>query len=396
MARAETYTLLPLDRFARIAGIHPLHFNQVELHDIAPAETCDMPLLQYSWQNADRVGREEIAQAISSAEQFLADLLGFYPVSNWIADEIQQLPKGVQAELFAANLFSPNGLRSPIRLDKCYLQVGGKQAKTAIGLAQAIVYSDTDADTYNETATIVIATTVTESEEIRVYYPGHSGEDAWEIRPIEVSIAAGIATITFRRELCVLETHLESFTTRAVDGLIDANFLDTTDVYRVYNDVSQQVQFIWETPDAVGFSVQTGAMLVKDGRLGFITVQPASWSTTDEEYTYECFDLGRRPNRIIVNYRSGWMYKSSYIKMEPIWERAITYLALASLDRPLCGCKTLEAFTQYWKESLAQRVSTQGRSTSFQLSKRVLDNPFGTTRAAMYAYDLVRKHQIIR
>ena len=72
MARAETITKLPLDRWAALMGINPTHFNGVYVPSAEPT-VCEQPWLAFAWQAANRVGREEVAEAIASAE---ADLEG--------------------------------------------------------------------------------------------------------------------------------------------------------------------------------------------------------------------------------------------------------------------------------------------------------------------------------
>src|SRR5688500_4005416 len=108
MAVAKTRTLLPLDTFARIAGINPIHFNQVQIEEVAPddnSETgCGDTILQYSWQLADKVGREEIAQAIADAESQLADNLGYLLCPDWIVDEAVAFPQIYRPELIRGTI----------------------------------------------------------------------------------------------------------------------------------------------------------------------------------------------------------------------------------------------------------------------------------------------------
>jgi hypothetical protein len=104
---------------------------------------------------------------------------------------------------------------------------------------------------FNETAEIIFATTVTTPDELHVYYPGKSGRDEWEIRPLtSITIAGGNAIIRFPKYLIPLENLIErpndpNLATIGVDGDIDANFL-TVDVYRVYGDPATQATFYYE------------------------------------------------------------------------------------------------------------------------------------------------------
>src|SRR5690349_8268967 len=111
MARASTPTLLSLDRFFAISGLHPMHSNQVYHKTVAPTEQpCNQVLLQHNWQMDDGVSREEIAQAIAATEEDLENFLGYPPApkfydhtvkaerafraGHWPAWDLFNLPKG--------------------------------------------------------------------------------------------------------------------------------------------------------------------------------------------------------------------------------------------------------------------------------------------------------------
>ena len=94
---------------------------------------------------------------------------------------------------------------------------------------------------YNDTGTVVFAgiPSGVSACEIALYYPGHDGEEVWRIRPISVSLVAGTATITFRRELAVAENLLESFdlpNLRPVDGTDDGSLLVAVQLYPRWHD----------------------------------------------------------------------------------------------------------------------------------------------------------------
>ena len=78
MARADTYTLIPLDTFAYIAQIHPGHFNTLAGGDIFPVTgSCSDVWWQYGWQAHDRVSRDDLAQAMRDVEKEVASVLGY-------------------------------------------------------------------------------------------------------------------------------------------------------------------------------------------------------------------------------------------------------------------------------------------------------------------------------
>lgn len=396
MAIASTRTLLPLDRFARIAGIHPLHFNQVTVQDLASANFCGVPILQYSWQDADRTGREEIAEIIAATETRLMEYLGFSLKPDYFSNVPADYPQPSNPELIGTSLYDLRGFVRPMWIGQGYPISGGQEAKTFIANRQ-VVYTDVDGDGYFETATITATgyDAATVESEIAIYYTGNSGDDAFEIRPISVILNAGTATIMCRREQLVLPALLFGLTTEAVDGLDDTLFVADVDVYRHWLDpIAQQVEFRWQqapcATDVATYSVQTGAMMVIEPRLGWATVQAAHWDATTLAYTSDLFSVCRNPDAVRLWYKAGYPLDPRSGQMASVWERCVTYLSLANLYRPLCQCASLETFTKYWAEDLSVNTTEQTR----QVSRRFLDNPLGTTRAARFVWDAIMRYRI--
>lgn len=382
MARSSIQTIIPLDRFARVLGINPLHFNQVA-SAASPSTLCSMPITQYAWQDSDRVGREEIAFGLREAENEIGSLLGFDVDARWNADEKAH----VGTQYGSRSSFNARGYLTSVQTQKGYVITGGQEARSLIQAARPVVYSDADGDGYKETATITATTTVTDEDEIAIYYPSKSGANIWEIRPlVSVSIAAGVATIVARREQFVLESLQEAFTAESVNGDDDANFLATVDVYRHYNDPSVQVQFQWETAgcvDETGFPIQTGFFNIRDHRNGIIIPRSGDWVSADTDFAVTEWVECRPPDHIRLWYKAGWTG-------DPLWERIVCQYALSLIDRPICGCDSLNHVGQYWREDLAEIV---GGGSRFQLRQRQLDNPLGTSRAAIEAWKLIERYR---
>lgn len=411
MARAETRTLLALDEFARILGIHPLHFNQV-VYSIESDDrglVCEEPLLQYSWMRADKTGREELAEVIATAEQHIAQWLGFLPAPAWQVVDATY-PRPANPTLFNGSAVDLRGYNQAVEARLGYVISGGREGKSLIAGAAAVVYSDADNDGYEETATITVATTVTDTDEIAVFYPGESGDNAWEVRPLRtVSIAGGVAVITVWRHQLLMPDLQRGFgeaASRAADATNVAAFLGAVDVYRRYNEPSIQAEFSW-SPTAspcsclvagscasCTWSMQYGCVVTRDARLGVVAAIPANWNAGTQEFDASTFVMFRAPDRIKLYLRSG--YRSGTINrplsnMDEGLARAITYYAASMLDRPLCGCKPLEAQVAYWRTDLAALKTTQVGSTSFRVNDRILNNPLGTTKGAVNAWQIISK-----
>lgn len=405
MARASTPTKLPLDTFARIFGMHPLHFNQVVIPDIGAP--CDVIMFQHTWQTADAVSREEIAIAIAEAESRMEQYLHFRLAPTWEKDEWRGLGRPFQSEYVNYSRRDVRGFHQSVTGDWGYLIAGGTEAKTLIEADATIVFTDKDGDGYFETATVTVPTSVTDVNEIAIYYPGKDADDTWEIRPTQVSILAGVATITFRREMVVLEDLLEAMDTQdsQVDGLDDAQFLETVDVYRHWNDPSLQAQLLWE-PIALGcgfcgasgcdncaYAFTYGCLLGRgDPRQSIMSFQPATWNADTFSFDWGEWAIRRQADIVRLNYYGGFQNKRlKYDKrMDPQWERAVAYMAMCLLERPPCTC-ALGSWNRWRSDLLLARGSEDGIAIFQPLSSRStlsnpLDNPFGTRRGELYAW----------
>jgi hypothetical protein len=401
MARSDTVTLLPLDRVAAIIQIDPLHFNGVVSARRPLRNACDDVWLQHDYQFVGRCSRESLAFALHQCEDMVAAHTGYPLLPTWIAEEDQSVETLGIVELYGSGSTNARGHAKSITANKGYIRALGRRAVSSISVGAAVVYSDLDGDGYKETATASSPTTLTDPEEISVFYPGESGDDRWEIRPATITIVAGTATAVFKREQAVLPELLEKMTDLTdapptIDGDDDTNFLTTVDLYRVYNDPSQQVVFYSEGScascggtgcDSCGFDVETGCLGIRDPRLGVLSYKRADWDVATQAYVAAAFTQGREPDRMLIWYKAGW--KDTRLKypnrqMDPTWERLLVYYALSKLDTDAPGCDNTRRIIRHYQEDLAKSQSTgAGVGSSTQISQSDLDNPLGTRRGAV-------------
>lgn len=410
MARAETLTKLSLDRWAAIIGISPLSFNGVYFG--RTPTVCEQPWMQFAFQAADRVGREGVAFAIAQAEEDIETALGYRLLPTWEEDEWRRTARGPKPELIRELPVGIRGFAQTVRAEWGYMISGGIRQKEIIEAGRPITYSSLDGDTYKEqaAATVVLPSGVPPAE-TRIYYPGHSGDDDYEIRPVTVDDTVSPATITLRREQLVKPTLQIDLVPpdddshwRGVDGAVDANFETEVDVYRVYNDPQTQATFLWEPfgsgscAGCVGagcaqcaYTAQTGCLMLRDDpRLSVVSYRPATWDATSLEFDSAVWASGRQPDLVRLFYYAGWRKKNlaaPTIQMDRFWERVVAYYAAALLDRPVCECNNVHAWVENWQRDL--RLSDQGRQIN--ISRADLENPFGTRRGAIYAWHQVQR-----
>jgi hypothetical protein len=414
MAVAETPTLLPIDTFAKIMGVDPLSINQVQFAGFAASQLCPGPIFQYDWQMADKTGREGLAQTIADAEHAIMQELTFAPSPMWALGEFANIVRPANPAAVYNSSFGLNGQWQGMTLEHGYYIQGGLETKTLIAAGVTVVYSDTDGDSYKETATVITTTTVltTTNGEVAIYYPGEGGDDAFEIRPIKATVdpTTGAITATFRREQCVDWELLSSFTPAAVNGEDDASFLATVDVYRHWTDPSQQVEFRWEngnvgfgflgslcscggngTCQTCQFTTQGGCLRARDPKLGIVTAQPGTYDATTGNFTGAWWTGCRVPDGVLTWYKHG-LVDAKTGGMPLRWQRAIAYLTAAKLDRPLQDCQQLENLARYWSEDY---TVIQGNNASrYQINARTMDNPLGGSRAAEYVWRMIQREKL--
>lgn len=413
MASSSVRTILPLDTFFKTLSFSPILGNQVSLPaDMQQTSACAIAILQYTWssRNGGSPGREEMAEAIAQAEGLIMQHAGFAPAPTWFKNERVLLPnespgtKGAFGGLRGGSIWSIGaraGGPAPNRavLKNKYVIQGGIEAWSLIEASAPVTYTDVNSDGWKEKASVTVNTTITDVNQIAVYYPGMSHDPAWEIRPIQVSISGGVATITFNREQAVLPDLLTRLDAEAVAGEDDANFLTTVDVYRHYNDPSQMGRVEWENGqwcDATACRVdyQNGCLSVIDGPSGVVSIHGGTYDAATEEWTHAWPAWWGRPDRFVAWYRAG--YENSNLArpmcdMDPEMARAISLLALSLMDRQWENCEQLHNLQTHWRTDLAIRESSPATSISFNLSRQLLENPFGTTRAAVYAWRVVQR-----
>lgn len=401
MARSEIKTWLSLDEWAQITGVHPLGFNGLSSPTLQTNNVCGEVFFQYDYQHSDRVGRDTIAMAIQQAEQEISREAGFNLMPDWTVDERIGYPQPSTPELFGAWGINVRGQMKSVEALRGHLLYGGIKAKSLIQAGAAVVRSDADVDNFQETCTVIVATTITDLNEIRAFYPAKSGDDGWEIRPITVSVSGGFATITFKVWQIAAANQMDSLNAQPLDADDAASYETTIDVYRVYNDESTQVQFLWENdPSCCGtcaactLGTQSGCFVLRDPRMGFIVPSPATWDTSTSAFTSANWSACREPDQIRLWYRSGYKDNSltrPYAELSYYWKYAVAYFAASKFERPVCGCSNVNQFIDKWR--LDSAFSSQ-EAGGFTVTSELASNRLGTSMGALYAWRRIQQNGV--
>lgn len=406
MGIASIPTKLPLATFAQIAGIHPLHFEQIEFTpDGRSPNLCGETILQHPWQEGDRISREDVARCIAVAEDMLEEQLQFHLIPTWETNEKHLAVRFNQPEMFYAPS-SDIRWRGPIvTADWKKLITGGIEARVLLANA-AITWSDADGDGIDDTGTVTAPCDSGQSAcEIEVYYPGHDGDPAYQIRPATASVTGTTATVQFKKQLCVLEDILGAYSPGPAQWDTNDDFLESVDVYRHYNDPSQQATLIWEPGTGCQscngsgctrcqYATQTACLYLRSTpEDAVLSWAPGTWNAVDR--TFDSSGLSGSPDQIELFYQAGLRRKTGCpMVMDDAWARTVTYLGLSMLERTLCDCSNNT--WQYWKEDLMLTSGNDQDKVYFHSrTSKQAENPFGTRRGAVYAWERVRAPGVV-
>jgi hypothetical protein len=422
MARASNYTLLSLDRYAKVMGINPAHFNGgfgASLEPVVfPDSGCNSIWLQHDWQDHDKVSREQLARRIAGAEEEVAELIGFPVAPMWVEQELNRYPKN--AIIGTESTTDIKGRMKAFKARYGHFITAGRRSTAVVGEATVgggtLVYSDEDGDSLYETATITLPlpasmSALTDACEFKTFFDGES-EPEWEIRyPRSATITGGNIVLVFDAWMFIKPSLWEAFPTsdgtRAIDISTINNYVDTVDVYREYADLTvASATFYWETGTATSCSIcggvgcavcsylsQDGCIIARDVTKGIITPYPATYDSDNETWDRTTFVSGAEPDMIKVWYKSGvqdtrFLSGKTCDPMSLFWAQIIAWIATARLDRPLCQCGNLAGEVEKLRTDLGS--FSRGSASQFQTAD-IKDCPFGTLRGEVLAWRRIKK-----
>lgn len=398
MSFVSTPTLIPLHRAAVHLGIDPWHFSQIYTSNRPFKPSCSDDWYQYDWQSQGKLSREDLAFALRQAEDMAWQYLNWSALPRWHEEEVMITPH-YRVEMY--NIRNAQDNAKSVTTQWGHVLEVGKKTSTYID-SPATVFSDPDGDGIDELVTISFVTTVTDEEELHVYYPDKDGRDEWEIRPLTtITIAAGTATITFPKYLVPLEELIirpasDDEPHVALNGDDNTQFLVAVDVYRVYADTSQQAT-IYYSPDVdcsettCAADSDTACLHIKNERLGILQYTRADWDEDAEAYT--AGTLAAIPVKLKIYYRAGRLDSRQVfpeLQMNQSLERMIVYFALSMLDTQLCGCANTSNIWQF----MTQDMSLITDDKRFVVPWGDLGNPLGTSRAAIRLWKYIHNIKV--
>lgn len=320
---------LYLDRYQEIMRLPINAFNGLNQPDEQPQYQCST-----IWNQSER---DYIGEHLAQSEEMRRREVGYYLAPNYEVCDFE----------FGA----------PLIIDRKYLVEIGTQTDGVEWLAEALALGVETAP--NDPVEIVIPTTLTDTSEIKVYYPG---EDV-EIHPSYIGMDGVNLTIRIPRARLV-DPDLNDNREDHLDYYINANFLTTVDVKRVYYDISTGLSYLWEgwqvSCSSLSDTGQVGWHRIRNGRLGIIDHRPSTYtgSTASQAVWSHCV----LPLWVRLRFVSG-RRASMTTEIETV------RLSHTLMPNKPDSCPTVH---QYWDEDI---VPTEGIWT-----------PYGTLQGAVRAW----------
>lgn len=330
-------------------------------------------------------------------EEEIANYLGYYPAPKWIAKEMHPYPRHHRRDVY--------GYKSITTKKGKFIQAG-QRAVSLIDDAVTVTYSDPNTTGINDTATITVATSLTDACEIKVYHLGKSGLPEWEIRPARSkTISGGNAVLVFDSWLLLKPSLLEAYPTTAgfagLDLATSSNFVTTVDVYREYTDNTvKSAEFSWEPGfctscggtgcGACANTTQDGCLHVRDVDRGIVVPAPATYDSDDAAWTFSQWTECHEPDTVKVWYYAGdlseqFLRGESCNQLSMYFAQAIAWMTAARVERPVCGCNNVRSMFQELQRDVAFSGSGEGEG-SFFVNQDDLANPFGTKKGELLAW----------
>ena len=407
--------IMPIDFWRQELGYNPWHFWGLADSNYVPVTSnCNDVIREHAWMNANEAGRSELRQAIMTAENILMQRIGYWAAPVY-SEATLPWPKYYDRRQFRLSRTDIRGGWLPVGLEEGHVQVCGVEAYTELADAAALIYTDQDGDGLDDTFMCSVATTVTDPSEIGVYFT--TGDrltednwlsERWRIEPVHVSFLMGTATIIGKRWLCVKPTLYENKGNYPIDPTIDTNFITHVSIFRRYtnmdgldSNVDSQAALIWEShpccwgcdtvanssdPASQGWVAARAG--VRDSYNGIVTPAEAVYDTTLGTWSHPCTctDACGEPDRVLVRYLAGlpldvkgWMQKSM--------RTLVSRLASAEMTTRICACDNANREWSNWQFD----VSRVNAPEQYQAGLNVLDNPLGTRRGHIYAWQQIQE-----
>lgn len=338
IAAAIPNSCVTLKRYAEIIGYPQCNFFGVNNSNISTGFQC-----REIWSKFER---DTIAHYLAEAQDELEQEIGYPLCARWIGENEDQLWRDNKQQY-----------KRKILTRFCHVIESGIKATSTISAGEAIDYT-------NDPAVVgPIATTVTDTSEIAVFYP----DSDRVVYPYSITISGGNLTIWIERCHLVDPDYLDNPDT-GLDYTDLTNFLSTVDVKRIYNSTATEATIVYPACSTCSETTAAGCIYIINSRVGIVEVK----QTTSPSNLCGCSKY------VNLNYKAGLETLSRQ------GEDAIVRLAHSKMPTEPCGC------------AVTQRLWARDRNIPDVLTRERLNCPFGLNDGAWIAWKFAQSMKIMR
>lgn len=417
---------LSLEEWRRAFGINPWFFWGISANTPAglrQTAQADVVWRNDAWQSDDDAGRNDVVAAIRSAERLLLAYCGYRPGPQYTEATVDW-PRLGDTWLSRSAPINARGQWLSVALPEGLLQAVGTEQLTLVGTA-SMTYSDPDGDGVSELATVTQATSVTDAAQLCLYFQasdrldGAPLGDAWRIRPVNVRISGGVATITAPAWLFVRPIQYQGIAVQDLNPATAGVLATSVDVVQRTTltsgttvDTAQAV-VTWETRPCWGWwccdwpSDPTGGsrfdpaaisqavcrVATRDARTGLVAPAPALYHSDTGVWTAPDPAVCWAPDRVTVRYLAGVPSPDGQ-QLAREWQTVVARLAAAELGRPIDAKQPANKELARWQHDRAR--SAGANDEAYQVASADLDNPFGSRAGHIQAWRYVQRQQLTR
>ena len=312
MATSEIQTQIELNKVAQILNFDIFGFNGFT---IPPERISDRCSTTFEQTYGDRLTRDDLAIAISTAEEMIEDLLGFNMFPRYEVNTLYT-PRGSKpfTRSWTMNL----------QAEKGYLIDVAKEKRDFLGTIP-VIRVDNDNDGFEEVATLDLTNWRTiNPEEIHVFYQGTK----IEIRQITVKDDGENRTVETQIYNIGKWSRLNAVNFEPLDYTDPDSYETELDVYHIYPDKTTPVR-LYRFPNEVLDNLECN----DDDCLPTFT--DVCGYPTHKKFGYFTHKGTIPPEKLDVNIYSGWPSKNG--KLDRRWEIPIVALAVSLITKNT-GC----------------------------------------------------------
>lgn len=292
--------------------------------------------------------RKMIARYLCEAQEEVEDELNYAIIPTWYTVE-------------------PHDYRIPIVTKWGRVISGGVRGETDIALAQAVVHA---ADPAVITINDPLVADIDSIDEVMVYYL----DTDFEIIPDAITIAGNILTINIPRCRMVGFANLDTPEAGVPYGTV-ADFQQTVDVKRIYNDLSTQAELVDPhncnslcSSGNCSEYTHSGCIYVRKPAIGVVDALPATYSSG----AWVAAGCTRRYSLARLNYYAGLTSLTKKL------QDAVIRLAHSKMYQEPCGYAPIKGFWD--RDTNVPEV----------LSEAQANCPFGSSDGAWWAWKQVQ------